>query len=180
MGLSLHDSDPLAADSHRKRAWTLLENLHLRGLYGGETLGGLARLAYANGDRGAALQLASESLEYSNLSPKTRVNCLFYVGQIGIRAGDFGPAGKSLEQLVALRWLSEDWNLLAAARQQERNLTEALRDMVHAVSIAPFRPDLRRNLAQLYQQQGDLRAAERELAIARRLAGEAAAKQSGF
>jgi predicted CXXCH cytochrome family protein len=175
-GLSQHQADP-AASAYRERARRLLESVRSQGLSDGDVVASLARLYYSRGDAEAAYRLAGETLTIEKLSPKSRVNALFYIGELGVRSNRFGPAEQALGQLIALRRLSEDWLLLGVCRQRGGDLPGALRDLQQATRIAPFRPEIREDLAQIYQWLGDAAAAERERSIARRLAVQNGAKQ---
>ncbi len=177
LGLSLHESDPLAAAEHRNRAAKLLGDLGAEGYSNGETLGALARIAYANSDLANSARLAIESLDYCDLTPKTRVNNLFFLSEIAIRAKQPALARPALEQLIATRWLAEDWNLFGMLHLQEQDNAAAQHALEHAIGIAPFRPDLRQRLARIYALQGSNEFAERELQIARQLGGEAASAE---
>ncbi len=97
---------------------------------------------------------------------------------MGVRSNQFQLAEQALGQLIALRRLSEDWLLLGVCRQRGGDLPGALRNLQQAAKIAPFRPEIREDLAQIYQWLGDAAAAERERSIAKRLNVQKGAKPS--
>jgi tetratricopeptide (TPR) repeat protein len=175
-GLSQQQANPAAAAEYRGRAQNILADVRAAGLPDGEVVAALARLQYSQGNAQAASQLSAEALQSGHLPPKARVNALYYIGERGVRTAQVGPAERALQQLTAERRLSEDWRLLGACRQRAGDPQAALVDLHRAVEIAPFRPELRSDLAQLQEWLGDKEAAQRERTIAAKLAKPAAAK----
>jgi hypothetical protein len=170
-GLAQRQADPDAADAYRERAWRLLGAVHKAGLPDGEVAAALARLCRDN-DADAALRLAQEALADDQLPPKSRVNCLFLVGDVGLQTNRVEVARPALEQLVALRRLSEDWLLLAECRRRGGDLDGTLKALGQAAAIAPFRPDIHGALAQVHEWRGHADEARRERSIAERLAAQ--------
>ncbi len=164
-GLYQRQTDPDAADAYRARAQQLLQGVYARGLPDGEVAAALARL-WREDDPATAMRMAEEALHQDKLLPKTRVNCLFLLGEVGLRTRRIEAARQALEQLVTQRRLSQDWLLLAECRQQAGDLGEALHDLQQAAAIAPFRPEIHNALAQVHGRMGQGTLAQRERAIA--------------
>jgi predicted CXXCH cytochrome family protein len=168
-GLAQTQADPAAVDGYRQRARSLLLSVRSRGMSDGEVSAALARIAFSQQDSAAALSLAGEALQSPGLSPKSRINSLFYVGLIGAQANRLELALPALEKLTASRRLAEDWFWLGMCRERSGDLAEALRDLKQAAAIAPFRADIHNDLGQFYQRLGNTADAERERATAQRL-----------
>ncbi len=168
-GFSQSQGNPQLAHAYGERARGLLMQGYKPGLNDGEVSAALARLAYADRDGVAALTFAREALSYPALSAKSRINALFYVGQLGVQQGQLPAAEKALIELTRSRRLSEDWRWLGVCRQQAGDLRGALAGMQKAAEIAPFRPEIHDDLAQLHQWMGSAAAAQRERTIFDRL-----------
>jgi len=175
-GLSQKQTAPAAAAAYRDRARPLLDGVRSRGWREGEVAAALLRL-YRPRDPEASVKLAFEALESEGLSPKSRINCLFCIAEVGLRSDRIDMARPALEKLIALRRNAEDWRLLAICKQRGGDFAEALHDLERAASIAPFRPDIRESLGEMHESLGDHTAAERERSIARRLQSRKPAKQ---
>jgi tetratricopeptide (TPR) repeat protein len=111
-----------------------------------------------------AVRLAREALASADLPPKTRVNCLYTVADVGLETDQIEAAGRALDELVETRRLAPDWTLVGRLRQRTGS-RDALAAFEKAVQIAPFRPQIRRQLADAYRQAGDTAAARREQQI---------------
>jgi hypothetical protein len=157
-----------ARESYRLQARALLNAVRRQGLSDPETTAALARMAWEEDPR-TALSLASEALQSPRLSPRSRVNTLFVVGDSAYRSNRIQAAVEALEQLVTLRRHSEDWLLLGLCRQRTGELHAAQRALERAASIAPFRPDIHEALGSLHEGLADAIAAGRERALAKRL-----------
>ncbi len=158
---------------YQERAGQMLLELRQLGWRGPETTAALARLAYQRQQPEPALQLAAEALQYDNLLPKSRINLLYYLGDINLRMGRLPAAEQALQRLTRMRRLSEDWLLLAICRERSGDLTEALADLEKAATIAPFRAELHDDLAQVHARAGHDAAAARERSVAERLRHQA-------
>ncbi len=129
----------------------------------------MARLTVKR-DPEAARRLHMEALESGNLSPKSRVNCLYQIADLGLRHGHIAPARSALEKLTGMRRNSEDWFLLGmCVASYYGDLGGAKDALERAAAIAPFRPEVHDALAQLYDRLGETEAARRERAIATHL-----------
>jgi tetratricopeptide (TPR) repeat protein len=167
--MSQKQADPESAEAYRDRARQLLLSAHSRGQSDGEADAALARLLRER-ESAAALRLARESLRDQSLSPKSRVNSLFLIAEVEVRENRYSSARQVLEELTAVRRLSEDWRLLALCHQSSGDVPGALHSLEKAIEIAPFRPELHAALAGLLQHAGRADAARRESATAERLA----------
>lgn len=169
LALSRKQNQEATVTIYLDRALTLLERVHDQGLPDPEVTAALAQIYWAR-DPQTAFRLAREALESDTLSPSSRVNCLFVVGDAGLATDQVEAARLALEKLVTLRRISEDWLLLAQCRQRSGDLHAALRDLERAAAIAPFRPNIHEALAQLHEQLGDADAAARERVLAAQVA----------
>jgi predicted CXXCH cytochrome family protein len=167
-GLAQRQTDADAADAYRETARRMLRGVWSRGLHDGEVTSSLAFLERP-GDPDRALGLAREALADPSLHPKLRVNCLYMVGEVGLQKRRLDLAVPAVEELTRLRWLSQDWLLLAACREQGGDLPGALHALERSAAIAPFRPDVHEALAAAHARLGDAEAARREHAAAQRL-----------
>lgn len=166
--LAQRQTDAEAVTVYQERATRLLEETRKRGLPDGEAAAALARLCRRSKPE-KALGLARAALDDARLSPKARINALFLTAEVSLNAGRLREAQQALEKLTSLRRLSQDWLLLGLCRQGSGDLAGAQRDLEKAISIAPFRPDLREHLARIHEQRGNHEAARREQSIAARL-----------
>ncbi len=172
--LSQRQTDPDAA--YRDRAGRILQAVRASGLPDGDVAAALARLRRED-DPEAALRLANEALAGESLSLKFRINTLYLAAEVSLQTQRSESARERLEELTALRRQAQDWFLLGLCRQSQGDPGGALRDLRQAVAIAPYRPDLHDRLADAHQRCGDSAAAQRERAIARRLAAQADASR---
>jgi hypothetical protein len=168
LALSHRQNLVAAMTTYLDRALSLLERVRARGLPDPEVTAALAQIYWAR-DRHAAFRLAREALESDALSPSSRVNSLFVVGDAGLATDQVEAARLALEKLVTLRRLSEDWLLLSECRQRDGDLHAALRDLRRAVAIAPFRSHIHEALARLHERLGDTDAAAKEHSLAHQL-----------
>ena len=161
-------SAPQSRQIYRARAVSLLEGVRRRGLSDPEVTAALARI-YWEDDPQRSLELAREGLRSARLSARSRVNALFVVGDAALRTNQIEPAVMAFEELVGLRRHSEDWLLLGKCRQHLGDLEQAQRDLGRAAAIAPFRPEIREALAEIYDALGDAAEASRQRTLAGRL-----------
>jgi predicted CXXCH cytochrome family protein len=167
--LSQKQSDRALASAYRERAQRLFESVRARGEGHREVAAALVRL-YRESNPDAALRLAHEALAAGGLAMKSKINCLFFFGELGVRRGQPSLARPALEQLTEIRLLSEDWLLLGACREEMADFQGARAALERAAELAPLRPHIRAALADLYQQLGLSSEARREREIATRLA----------
>jgi predicted CXXCH cytochrome family protein len=170
--LSQKQAEPATAETYRARALQLLRSVRAAGMSDGEVDAALARLLRER-DPATAFELAGDAIRDAKLSPKSRVNSLFLLAEVGVGRGRLDAARRALRELTAERRLSEDWLLLSACCEREGDLAGGLASLDRAAKIAPFRADLHDRLAALLRQAGQTEAADREHFIALRLAQQA-------
>jgi predicted CXXCH cytochrome family protein len=169
--LSQKQLDRVLSAAYRERARRLLENVRARGAGKREVAAALVRL-YRESNPDAALQLAREALNSGRLAMKSRINCLFFLGELGVGRGLPSLAGPALEQLTRIRLLSEDWRLLGLCREEVADLRGAQAALQRAAELAPLRPQIRAELAEVYERIGLREDSRRERDISDRLVGQ--------
>ncbi len=90
--------EPAAMHYYQDRSRQLIEALRSQGWRGPETTAALARLYYAEQQPEMAYNLAMETLGYDKLLPKSRINALYFIGEIGLRANHLSEAQLALDE----------------------------------------------------------------------------------
>ncbi|HWB12533.1 MAG TPA: cytochrome c3 family protein [Pirellulales bacterium] len=166
--LSQKETDPGAAEAYRQRARDLLESVRAKGAGHREVAAALVRL-YRSTDPDGALRLAHEALAAGGLAPRSQVNCLFLIAEMGGRVGDYRTAMPALQRLTEIRLLSEDWLLMGLCHEQVSEFAAAKSELERAEQLAPLRPEIHETLAEVLRRLGQNDAAEREHSVAVRL-----------
>jgi hypothetical protein len=180
--LAQRQSEAAPAATYRERAQRLLEEVLASGNLAsgsgasanmdGEAVAALIRL-FRESNPDLAARLAREALASGGLSAKSEITCLFFIGEWGAHRGQPASASLALERLAEMRLLSEDWRLLGICREQTADLAGARAALERACAIAPFRPEVRTALAEVYQRLGRQQEARREREVAARLIAHA-------
>jgi hypothetical protein len=148
--------------AYRRRAHDLLESVHDRGIIDADVEATLARL-YWEQDSARAADFAHSALLAIPSRAKARVNALFILADLAIKAGDYSLAISRLRELVGLRRHSQDWFLLGMSLQRKGQTQGALDAYEHAITISPLRVDVRRAAFELYQISGHAGPAAKQL-----------------
>jgi predicted CXXCH cytochrome family protein len=175
--LAQRQPEAAPAKAYRERARRLLEEVlasgHLAsGKVDGEAVAALVRL-FRGSNSDLAARLAREALASGGLTASSEITCLFFTAEWSVHRGQPAKAEVVLERLVETRLLSEDWRLLGICRGQTADWAGAGAALERACAIAPFRPEIRTALAEVYQRLGRQQDAQREGATAARLIAHA-------
>lgn len=160
---------PVAQQTYRQQAKTLLESVYQSGLRDAELEALLARLALEERDFPRAAQLATSSLDQPSLLSSAHAIALHVLSDSYMNTNDFAAANEALGQLVEYRRDSTDWTKLAIARQRIADNAGAIEALEQAVRLAPFRADLQQLLADWYRAVGRISDARKHREIARAL-----------
>lgn len=149
---SERQSDPRRRQACQQQAMLLMDRARRLGPLDADLLAALARLHWERRPE-LAVEPARQALEHGPLTPGSRVNAHFVIGDALVRMGRPQDALGALEELTRLRRNSEDWLLLAQCRQQLRR-PDALVALEQALRISPFRPELREARTQFARPSG--------------------------
>jgi tetratricopeptide (TPR) repeat protein len=158
LGVSRNAEYSTFAKDFRGRATELLEAASKAGLRDPETTLGLVEL-YSETDPSHAALFAKQILE-QNASSNVRTQALAFLSNYDYRAAKYPAAIKSLEELIRLRRIAEDWRLLGMCYLKQNELEMALPTFQHALAIQPYRKSIYAGLAELYRRQGDIKKAD--------------------
>ena len=159
----------VAQQTHRDRASQLLTGVYERGLRDAHLAASLGLLAYMRNDPDQAVQLATEALERPACSSPAHATALYVLGDTFLKSNNLPAARTSLERLVEYRRYSEDWVLLAVARQRSNDRQGAIAALERAAQIAPFRADVHQLLSEGYRSVGKAQDADRHQRISQAL-----------
>jgi hypothetical protein len=149
------------AKEFSRRGREELEAVHAAGLPDAETALGLAQL-YMQEDPARGRDYAGEVLAAKDASANTRALALTVLSYCDMQDRDFGTAAASLEELVRLRRIADDWRLLGTAYINLGQPAKAVPALQYAVAIRPFRHTTHAALAEAYRRLGDFKHAEEE------------------
>jgi hypothetical protein len=149
------------ASSFRSRAIELLEGVSKAGLRDPETLLGLSEL-YWSIDPVRATLFAKQVLAQSS-SPNTRSLALMILSNCDFQVRNYPAVIESLEELIRVRRVAEDWRLLGSCYLMQNEFQKALPAFQQALAIRPFRSTIHSGLAAVYRRQGDSKKADEYL-----------------
>ncbi len=144
------------------RARDELEAVNAAGLPDPEIALGLAEI-YATRDPVRAREYAQQALEAKDVSVNVRVLALTVLAGCDFQDRNFQLASESLEELVRVRRLADDWRLLGTAYLNTNQPSKALPALQKALEIRPFRHTTHAALAQAYRRLGDTQRADDHL-----------------
>ncbi len=157
---------PPYATTFLARARNELEAVHAAGLPDAETSLGLAEI-YWTGDTARGREYAREALEAKGTAADVRALALTVLAGCDMQDHNYRLALDSLEELVLLRRLSDDWRLLGMTYLNVDQPEKALPALQKALEIRPFRPGTHAALAQAYRRLGDAHRADEHIETAR-------------
>jgi len=154
-------SSDAAQQTHRERASELLTGVYQRGLRDAQLEASLALLAFLRNDPNQAVELAAQALKRPACSSPAHATALFVLGDTYLKSNNLPAATASLERLVEYRRYSQDWVLLAVARERSGDRQGAIVALEEALRIAPFRADVHQLLSDGYRSVGKTEDADR-------------------
>jgi tetratricopeptide (TPR) repeat protein len=146
----------------RRRARSILEEVHSAGLRDGAVATALAELHWKT-DRTRTRRYADQALEATDLSPDNRAMALMLLATCDFEDRDFKSAIRRLEEVTRLRRLAEDWRLLGVCYLLDDQPRPALKAMEQALAIRPFRHNIHGGMFEVYRRLGDGRRAQEHL-----------------
>jgi tetratricopeptide (TPR) repeat protein len=155
--------DHAKRQSCRTRATALLSEVRAEGLRDPSVEVMLARLT-ADAER---LLPFADAATPENVSPLHRIPALSICGEFLANQQRYAEAVTLSRQLVRLRRVSNDWQVLAYCERNLGNTQQSVEALEKAVSIDTRLDEVRKLLAPYYRQKGDMQRAnwhERRLA----------------
>lgn len=154
---------------YRVRARKLLEDVWRRGAQDGEVAVALAALDWQR-DAEKSVQHATAALKDDQLSAEGRVMALYVLSSLHMQHKRFVDASTTLEHLVRIRRVGDDWHMLSVCREQAGDLPSSLEAARRAADISSQRPEFQERIAGLLTRLGDPTGAAAATARARKLA----------
>ncbi|MFO0999006.1 MAG: multiheme c-type cytochrome [Planctomycetaceae bacterium] len=159
-------SDPDEGTRCREKAAKLLQQIIQTDSADGDVYAAMGRMAWEQNAPEAAIRYSHLAITNPRLSDGARINSLLVAGDSHLQLNQSALAVTHLRQLTNLRNRSQDWWLLGMALYQSGDREIALDALATAVSIQPFRGDIRRTYSQMLQDQGRTKDSIEQLRLA--------------
>jgi hypothetical protein len=152
---AVQQKDAAQVAAYRTRAAELLAGVRAAGLRDPAVDVMLVRLGFDS----EVIRPYIESLGSPELTPQDRCAALSLYAGACARQGRFAEALPALRQLVRLRRVSDDWQLLSYCERSLGNVPQAVEALEMAAAIDPRLERAHELLAPYYRQRGDLQRA---------------------